>query len=671
MKSKWCCRKWLAARPARGLGLALALALLAAAGSVRADVPEWLRAAAQAPLPAHAPDTDAVVLLDEQITLVKERGDIKTVYRRVVKILRPGGREEGTVRVYFDKETRLTYLKAWSLPAQGKPYEVKEKDAIETSPFSGALYEDTRSKVLQIPAAEPGNIVGYEYEQYDRPFLLQDRWFFQGPYPVGRARFALQLPAGWEFETVWMNHPGQEAQAAGENRWVWEFENLPAVEDEPAMPPWRAVAGWLAVTFFPTREKLQEKSHATWRDVGAWYAALADKRREATPAIREKVAALTEGAGDVVEKLRRLAAFAQRDVRYVAIEIGIGGYQPHAAADVLANRYGDCKDKATLLSAMLREIGIESYYVLVHTTRGAVAPQFPSMLNFNHAILALRLPAELAPENLHAVRAYESYGRLLFFDPTDAITPLGYLPASLQANHGLLVTESGGELIELPLLRANLNRLLRTGKLALNSDGTLFGTVQEILWGDFATRRRGLLLETAPAERNKTLERFLANFLPGFVVQELEVENLEQYEQNLVVRYRFIAHNYAKKAGNLLLVRPRVVGAKGSDVLETGEKKERKYPVEFDTASLESDLFEIVLPGGFQVEEVPPGVTAEADFASYHSQTQAAGGVLRYQRTYEVKALRVPAARLEELKKLFRQIDADERNSAVLKRALP
>ena len=82
----------------------------------------------------------------------------------------------------------------------------------------------------------------------------------------------------------------------------------------------------------------------------------------------------------------------QNDVRYVAIELGIGGYQPHPASEVFSHRYGDCKDKATLLSTMLKEIGIESYYVLINTERGSVTAATLPNLEFNHAILAIALP---------------------------------------------------------------------------------------------------------------------------------------------------------------------------------------------------------------------------------------------------------------------------------------
>ncbi len=225
--------------------------------SAVAATPDWLRAIAQQPLPKYPDDTNAVVVWDEQLTTLNPQGEIKTLYRRAYKILRAEGREHGTVVVYFDEETRLTYLKAWSIPAQGKEYEVKEKEAVETSPFSEGLYLDTRLKVLKIPGAEPGSLIGYEYEQKRRPYVLQDTWSFQEEIPVRHSRFTLQLPAGWEYNVFWLNHAAVEPHATSGNQWTWELENVPAVEREPSMPPWPAVAGRLAVTYFPREADLR------------------------------------------------------------------------------------------------------------------------------------------------------------------------------------------------------------------------------------------------------------------------------------------------------------------------------------------------------------------------------------------------------------------------------
>ena len=206
------------------------------------------------------------------------------------------------------------------------------------------------------------------------------------------------------------------------------------------------------------------------------------------------------------DKIKALAVFAQRDIRYVAIEIGIGGYQPHPAREVFTNRYGDCKDKVTLLGAMLREAGVKSHYVLVHSRRGVVTPEAPSALSFNHMIVAVELPTEDRERALFATRDHERLGRLLFFDPTDPVTPLGYLPPRLQAGHGLLVGDDGGELVEMPLLPPRGNRLLRSGKFRFTEDGSLRGGVHEIRWGTPAISQRSAFLRVAGPERQKVLE---------------------------------------------------------------------------------------------------------------------------------------------------------------------
>jgi transglutaminase-like putative cysteine protease len=94
----------------------------------------------------------------------------------------------------------------------------------------------------------------------------------------------------------------------------------------------------------------------TWGDIGAWYADLARGRRDPSPQLKQKVAELTADAPTLLAKMQALAAFVQDDIRYVAIELGIGGFQPHTAADVLRHEYGDCKDKATLLRSAFSPI---------------------------------------------------------------------------------------------------------------------------------------------------------------------------------------------------------------------------------------------------------------------------------------------------------------------------
>lgn len=635
-----------------------ALTSLAVAGT-----PDWFREAAHTPLQPYPEETGAVVLLSEQVTTVKDSGEITTTYRRVVKILRPEGRKEASIAVFSDSETRIGSLKGWGISAKGDEFEVKEKDAVETSVSQGVLYADTRKKVLSIPTAEPGAIVGYEYQQKRRPLIFEDHWRFQEDIPVVLSRFVLRLPSNWKFKAFWVNHDVIEPQALVQGQWSWQLQNLPGIDKQPLMPPFEAVAGALTVHYQGTHIGAQYAT--SWQELAAWYRDLTNGRHQPTPQIQQQVKQLTAGLSNPSQVIQVLAGFVQHEVRYVEIKIGIGGFQPHFAQDIFSNRYGDCKDKATLLSAMLQAAGIDSYYVLINTARGVIRPDVPS-LDFDHAILAIRLPKDAPDNGLYATLEESGMGRILFFDPTDEATPFGLLPASLQANYGLMVTESGGVLIQLPLLDPPVNRLLRSAQFTLSPDGTISGVVQEIRQGYPAEIRRAELVSMPEPARRRFFEDILASSLGGATLVDYNIEGLDSHSETLVLRYRFFARDYAKQISGLLLVRPRVLGQKGSDVME---KKQRKYPVEFRATALETDLYDIKLPPGYSVDELPPPIHASSDFGEYNSQFKVEAGILHYQRDYKIAHIDVPLGQLTQLKDFFRSIADDENNTVVLKKA--
>lgn len=648
--------------------LCAALCAVAPVPALASDAPAWMHALTSVSLPAHDEKTDAILLYSEDVTTVESNGKIKTLRRRAYKILRPDGRGYGEVVTHFDPETRITSMRAWCIPAQGKDYEVKEKDALETSPReAGGLATDVKLKILRIPASDPGNIIGYEIEQEERPYVFQITWNVQDEIPVREARFVLHLPSGWEYRANWANHPDVSPTSSGNNQFQWSLNDLKAIKPEEQMPPWNALAAKMVIALIPAGGGgSQSKGFVTWRDMGLWYSDLTRGRRDSSPAIKQKVAELTSSKQSQREKMVSLASFMQSDIRYVGIWLGVGGWQPHAAADVYAHRYGDCKDKATLLSSMLKEIGIESYYVLINLDRGEITSEMPPQKHFDHAILAIQLPKEMKDQSLVALKNHPKLGALLFFDPTDQITPFGQLRGALQANYGLLVTPDGGELTQLPQLPSAMNAVNRHGKFTLTPNGILSGDVSELRVGDRATREREVLKSVSQdSDKIKPIETLLAGSLSSFHVTKATVSNLNQTDQPFGFNYSLVAPSYAKTAGDLLLVRPRVIGVRGSGLLET--KEPRQYPVEFPGPSHDTDSFEIAIPAGYVVDDLPPAVDLDYSFASYHSKTEAAGNVLRYTRSLEIKELSVPMNKMDDLKKFYRAIASDERSTAVLK----
>jgi len=631
------------------------------------DAPAWMHALANAPLPAYDEKTDAVLLYSETNVTVLSTDKIRTQVREAYKILRPGGREHGTVKVPFNAQSKVNSLRGWCLPAQGKDYEVKEKDAVEQAYAPDfVLASDAKVKILQIPAPDVGNIVGYEYEVEERPFFLQDIWDFQKSDPVRESHYFLQLPAGWEYKVSWLNHPEVKPTEAGNNSWRWTVSDVRGIRKEPLMPPFGGVAGQMIVSFFTSSGGRALNANIDWDTMGKWYSDLVGERVDASSEIKQKVAALTASTTMALQQMQVIAGFVQHDIRYVAIELGIGGFQPHSAPEIFSHHYGDCKDKATLMRSMLHEVGINSYYVLINHERGSVTGEMAAHNGFDHAITAIKLPDGPTDPSLIATVQHPKLGKIMFFDPTDYLTPFGQIRGELQANYGLLVTPGGGELIELPQQPSKMNSIDRTAKLTLDATGTLKGEVKEMRLGERASSERWRLRTvTKDTDRIKPIEELLGNSLASFHLTNASLINFQQTDQPFGFNYSFESPNYAKNAGNLLLVRPRVIGNKSMGFLET--KEPRKFPIEFEEPTRDTDTFEITIPPGYVVDDIPPAVDADYGFASYHSKTVVTGNVVDYTRTFEVKELSVPVEKADKLKMFYRIIATDERNTVVLK----
>jgi hypothetical protein len=626
----------------------IAVALAPAAFAAKALIPPWVRSAMSAELPP-AGEANAMVLLDETVLQISPTREMTTHHRRIVKILTAAGRDEAYLGVAFDSETKIRSMNGWSIDAAGNEYSLRDRDAIETTVGDYELYTDTRMKLLKVPG-DIGSIVAFEYERNERPYLMQAAWHFQESVPVLLARYQVAMPADWSTDARWVNYAAVTPVSPN----TWEIRSVPAILDEPRRPSSLTIAGRVGFNFL-----FHESKPLAWSDIARWFSDLASTRATPTPQLQAKVRELTKDDDDPMVPLAR---FAQRDVRYVAVEIGIGGYQPHAAGEIFTNRFGDCKDKATLLRTMLKEVGIDAHYVLVHATRGATDPTFPSMDAFNHVIVAIPVSDEKA-KKLHAVIDHPKLGKLLLFDPTSTLTPFGQLPESLQDSHGLLVSGNGGEMIDLPAHAAEANQLHRVAKLKLDTQGTLSGSVEEIRSGNMAVSMRATLLGMNAAERVRWIESSVASHMTVSTATNVSIEYLDESESDLVIRYDINAPNYARRVADMLLVRPRVLGQKGETLVDM----KRTYPYVTEGPSLHSDEIEIHMPATVKLDELPAKVDIRTPNAQYSSASTFADGVLRYRRSYALHQFTIPRESLAELNGVWKQILGDERASAVFK----
>jgi len=641
-------------------------ALLVGGSAAKASTPpfpDWVVQAAAAPVAEHPSDARAIVLLEDKLITVQPDGRSVERYRMVVKILRPRGREYAVPYAWFSNDAKLLSFHVWSMGPDGHQYTMKDAEyRQEGAEGGGLLYEDERFKIASPPGADPGGVVAYEYERQVRPYMTEETWGFQNPIPTVRSVFELDLPQGWSHLAVWFKHDSVQPTELAPGHFRWELTNLPEIdlEDVPLAPSELALAGRMVVHYSP---QPLPQGDALWAKIGNWYQNLAAPSSEGTSEIATKSRTLASTDADFTQRIQKVATFLQEEIRYVGIEIGIGGFKPHPATEVFHNRYGDCKDKATLLIAMLDAVGVRSTWVLVDTHRGFIDPHVPSV-DGNHAIAAIEIPKGYDNPLLKAVVTAKTGKKYLIFDPTNPYVSIGLLPSYLQGGFGILVAGNDSEVIELPVLQPGSDSTTRAAKFELAADGTLKGTVTVTNSGASASRLREFYAANGDKERLARLEETLRHDFSSFSVGSQSVQHVRDLDQQLSLQYDVTATSYAKNAGTLLLVRPRIVG---SDV-EPLNDNPRKYPIEFKALGEWKDSFDVRLPAGYSVDEVPDPVNLDVGFATYRSDVKVEGDTLRYSREYVLKKLDLAPAEYAELKKFEATINTDENRSAVLKK---
>jgi hypothetical protein len=630
------------------------------------SVPDWVREAAKTQLPHYPPSTRAVVLLDETTYTVGTNGQAVQHVRRVIKILRPQGREDAVPFVFYDKDSKVTMMHVWAIGADGHEFVVKDNEIsdIGIPGGGGDLYSDDRVRMMATPpGSDPGGVVAVEYEKKERPYLAETTWFFQDDLPRVRQSFTLTMPEGFTHTTTWAHHAPDPGIDLEHRNWRWEANDVHAVDlqDVTLAPATMALAARMTLHY--AGPGLKEPQEGSWKGIGQWYDTLAHDRLQPSPEIAAKAAELSAGKKDFYDKVEPVAEFAQQKVRYVEIKLGVGGYQPHSAADTFRSKYGDCKDKATLLSAMLASIGVHSALVIVDTERGVIDAEAPSIVG-NHAILAIEIPAGYTSPKLRSVVTAKTGKRYLIFDPTWDKTPFGQLESNLQGSYGILMEGDQSQVIALPVLSPELNRMQRAAKFELSDKGELKGSVTDTRFGDLAERRRMVFTQDDAKDQQKFLDRTLREDFTSVRVTDIAVENAASLNKDLKTSFALDASSFATTMGPLMMVRPRVFGSYAPEV----DRKSRDVPADLQETMKGNDDFEIVLPAGYKVDELPDPVHVDVGFASYDSKTEVTGRTLHYSRTYTVREVVVPAAHYGDLRKLARAIAADEQNRAVLKR---
>jgi len=528
----------------KGLGIALFLAVvlgLSLLSLAQAPAESILK---NAPTADDYPGMEGVYMLDEGINTYVPHGTSTYVMHQCLRLFtHEGVKAYGEVQVPYDTELQEIHLDyARTITPDGREIIPDESAIHEVTPpelQDAPMYSSVKLYTISMPALEPGAIIDYqitikdkEPPSADAESDFSDVWYFAWDLPVQTSRYVVHVPKEtpirWQVKGIDLAPTVQTDSDTV--TYTFLRNDVPAIGYEPYMPDLDALSPVVVVSSF-----------SDWNEVAAWYNGLSADRVQTDSGIVAKVEELTDGLQTPSAKISAIYDFVARKVRYVALEFGIGSYQPHPATKTFANLYGDCKDQATLLITMLRTAGFDAYPVLLKVGAG-VDVDFdlpPAVQMFNHVIVAVRRGAGW-----------------LFLDPTYDLATSSYLPQDDQGHHGLLVLgdeDRAGVIVATDPFVPEKTYVKSETHATVSPDGDLEATAKIETGGDNDLWYRSILLSYRPDEREDLFGQILSAVIPRAQLTALDYSDLDDTHTPVTVTEGFKKDRFVQKAGGMFL----------------------------------------------------------------------------------------------------------------------
>ncbi len=379
-----------------------------------------------------------------------------------------------------------------------------------------------------------------------------------------------------------------------------------------------------------------------------WYADLARDRYELTPEIEAQLSTLVAGARTLDDSLRAVHRWIARDIRYVSLSLGLGGYQPRTPAEVFNTKSGDCKDKTTMFIAMARRLGVEAYPVLVD--QGGLADSvLPSIDQFDHLIAAIPRP--------------DGYR---YTDLTAEFVPFGSVPLGLQGGFALAVHPDGrAQAVTIPAdpPEANRSQFIITGELL--ETGEFVGRYEQVADGAFGHALRAALRDVSRLKDRdrEQMIRNMANYVyAGARGDSLDIFDVTDPDAQPRVTFSVRAPEAATAAGRSYVLKLPIANFASPGIVAALEAElPRKYSIDVEQVvgpERREWTFKVSLPNGWRAER-PRGIEAASSFGSYSAEYIQSDGVLEVRRRLEGRRGVKPPEAADELIEWLRAISQD------------
>ncbi|PCJ97390.1 MAG: DUF3857 domain-containing protein [Flavobacteriaceae bacterium] len=596
-------------------------------------------------------NANAVVRLDKMEVMVAARDLMKVKSTRIITVLNKKGNRYVQAYAGYNKNRKINKIEAVVYNQFGQEIKkIKKKDFIDVSAVSsGTLYSDARVLYLDYtPISYPYTVVfTKEYTSVNTAFLPS--WYFLDGYNVSteQSEYSIQFNNNASFRHKELNFNEHVINIEiTANKISYKGQNLKAYKDEDYSPAFSDVAPRVKVALDHFHLEGVNGTAKTWKEYGKWiYDELIQGRGVVDAVTTSKVKNLVNDIEDPKEKVKAVYEYVQNNTRYISVQLGIGGWMPISAAEVDEVKYGDCKGLTNYTMALLKVVGIESFYTVVFAGRSIknIDFDFPS-LQGNHAIL--NIPID---------------GVDTWLECTSQMTPANFISEFTDNRFVLKVKPDGGELVKTLKYSENENYQFTSAEYFLKANGGISGNLNISSKGSQYNRKYRLPVKT---EKEKELHyKEYWNYINNIKLDNIVFENDKDditFKENVSLS----ATNYATLNDGEILFAPNAFN-RNEHVPD--RYRTRTQDVVIERGFLDEDEFKIHLPDGFRVKSLPEAIKINSKFGVYAvTIEQESESLLIYKRKWLLKEGRYDKEEYKAFRNFMRSAARYDKNKIIL-----
>jgi len=383
------------------------------------------------------------------------------------------------------------------------------------------------------------------------------------------------------------------------------------------------------------------------KDLHAWYQNfLKDIDDEQSDEMRTMVESIIEGKSTELEKVEAIYNWVQDNVKYIAIEDGLGGFRPRPSNTVFKRRYGDCKDMSNLIHNMLNVSNIPSSLTWIGTTS----------IPYSHS----QVPTPMADN--HMICTYKHNKQYYFLDATDQYNRLGIPSSHIQGREAMVNTGVDDfELVNVPVVSSENNH--KFDSVLFQIDGDLLTGSGQVKYTGYkripVTNNLGNLSEE---DKKSYLEMILKKGSNKFSLKEVSTCNLTDREKGLEIDYEFVLKDYMVVTTDKIYLNPHFNSGLERELID---KPSTKKPIHYDYKGLSSNIFRIAVPQGYKLDYVPQNVAFENDNFSFNFRYQEESGVVLIDQSVKINTLKLETNQFDDWNSMVKKMFAASQESIV------